>query len=481
MDPRQWAQVIAGLRGFLSYPRWMFLKDLESTYVFCTNAYARVLGLEQEGIFGKTDYDLFPEEIARSFREEDGEVLRLGIPQTMEAHPLHADGSLRWVRTTKSTYRDENNRPIGIMGDIEDITEEWHHRSEQTRLNAILRTTADLISTATMELQITYMNASGRRVLGWPNDEDPSDHRIPDVHPAWAAKIVIETAIPQALEEGSWSGESAILTKDGTEIPVSQVLMVHKNAKGIPEYFSTIMRDIREARSLRDALAQNEARLLEAQRLAHFGHWEINHSTELAVYSQEAARIFEFDPMKSPLAAGQLEKIIHDRLHPEDRKRAFNAFRDSVRGHTAYDMAYRLVFPDQRTKHIHAQGQSSYDEQGKAERSIGTVQDVTDQVNQKKRLEEYSSRLEQMVDQRTDELRAALFAAETANREKSSFYERMSHKLYTPLNSILGFTQLLEAETNPALPRDQRDSIMEIMSAGRHLQKLVDTLLDYSS
>jgi len=61
---------------------------------------------------------------------------------------------------------------------------------------------------------------------------------------------------------------------------------------------------------------------------------------------------------------------------------------------------------------------------------------------------------------------------------KSEFLSRMSHELKTPLHSVLGFAQLLEMSQNPALSEEQQQSIDQITSAGRHLLKLIEEVLD---
>jgi signal transduction histidine kinase len=67
--------------------------------------------------------------------------------------------------------------------------------------------------------------------------------------------------------------------------------------------------------------------------------------------------------------------------------------------------------------------------------------------------------------------------AEQANRAKNEFLSRTSHELRTPLNAILGFGQLLEMDE---LPEHQQASVEDILSAGRHLLKLIDEVLDIS-
>ncbi|WP_374937739.1 response regulator [Pseudanabaena sp. BC1403] len=114
--------------------------------------------------------------------------------------------------------------------------------------------------------EILWHNKQLRKLR--PEIGDPKDHRIvTDCHPDWVNKIISEQALPVAIQEGSWSGELALLDGKGGEIPVSQVIIAHKSADGIVENFSTIMRDISDRKQAEFQLQRAYEELIRATRL----------------------------------------------------------------------------------------------------------------------------------------------------------------------------------------------------------------------
>ena len=89
-------------------------------------------------------------------------------------------------------------------------------------------------------------------------------------------------------------------------------------------------------------------------------------------------------------------------------------------------------------------------------------------------------RLERELAERTRDAKKAQFEAEAATMAKSDFLANMSHELRTPLNSIIGFSEVLEDQLLGSLNESQRENVMYILKAGRHLLSLINDILDLS-
>ena len=93
-------------------------------------------------------------------------------------------------------------------------------------------------------------------------------------------------------------------------------------------------------------------------------------------------------------------------------------------------------------------------------------------------LQESFETLEDKVQQRTEELAIAKEKAEVANQAKSTFIANMSHELRSPLNAILGFSQLMLR--TKALPTEQYENAGIIYRSGDYLLTLINNILDLS-
>jgi PAS domain S-box-containing protein len=144
---------------------------------------------------------------------------------------------------------------------ILDITERRLAEERQAQLAAILEATTDFVGSADPEGRTLYINGAGRQLVGIDDDEDLSATSFCQFYPAWVERLLVEEAVPAATQHGSWAGETALQHRDGCEIPVSQVLLVHKNAIGAVVMVSTIARDIRARRKAEERIRSYQTQL----------------------------------------------------------------------------------------------------------------------------------------------------------------------------------------------------------------------------
>lgn len=127
-----------------------------------------------------------------------------------------------------------------------DITERVLSDRHKDRLLAILESAKDFISIADVDGRIVFYNKAAIEMLELADGENIEDILISDTHPEEIARRTQLEALPVAREKGIWKGESVLLSRQGKHIPVSQIIVSHKNENDEVEYFSTIMRDITE-------------------------------------------------------------------------------------------------------------------------------------------------------------------------------------------------------------------------------------------
>jgi PAS domain S-box-containing protein len=108
--------------------------------------------------------------------------------------------------------------------------------------------------------------------------------------------------------------------------------------------------------------------------------------------------------------------------------------------------------------------------------AIAVIQDISERKEAERVLANYQHTLEAEIVERTEQLQQAAFAAEAANRAKSTFLANMSHELRTPLNAILGFAQIIEP--SPNLTAEDRENLRIIHRSGEHLLTLINQALD---
>jgi len=129
-------------------------------------------------------------------------------------------------------------------------------------------------------------------------------------------------------------------------------------------------------RELAAQLEVEHRRLMAAQRIARIGSWEADLATSEVLWSDETHRIFETDPATFAVTHERFLNLVH----PEDRADVRDAFDKSLSRQTVCTIQHRLLLSNARIKYVEERWHCVFDAQGKANRVVGTCQDITERT-----------------------------------------------------------------------------------------------------
>ncbi|HEY3323029.1 MAG TPA: PAS domain S-box protein [Planctomycetota bacterium] len=348
--------------------------------------------------------------------------------------------------------RMEANGRTFLQATVRDITEQKRQEEERGRMLAILDESTDFIGIADMQGNLKYHNPAAKKLVGLPVGADLAHLKIRDIHPGWAAKLVEEDGIPTVLKTGSWRRENAVLHRNGTEIPVSQVLVVHRDSSGKPQFLSTIMRDITaqklaeaELQKLSRAVEQSPASIVITDPQGIIEYVNPKFTAVTGYTAQEA-----LGKNSRILKSGELPAALYTELWTTitaGREWRGEFHNKKKNGESFWEAASISPIIDKAGTLIHF---------------VAVKEDIT----ARKRTEA--------------ELLAAKAAAENANRAKSTFLANMSHELRTPLNAIIGFSGILRKNKAGNLRQNDLMYLERVEDNGKHLLELINSILDLS-
>jgi diguanylate cyclase (GGDEF)-like protein/PAS domain S-box-containing protein len=139
-----------------------------------------------------------------------------------------------------------------------------------------------------------------------------------------------------------------------------------------------------------EALHKSEANLKEAQHIAEIGSWELDLITHTLFWSDEVYRMFNLEPQEFDASY----KSFLENIHPEDEAIVDKAYTDSVKNKTPYDIVHRLLLKDGTIKFVHERCHTFFDAAGRAVRSMGTIQDITELKQAEEKLRKLSRAVE---------------------------------------------------------------------------------------
>src|SRR5580704_11258352 len=298
---------------------------------------------------------IHPEDRQRLVELRD-RAARDGMDLDVEHRLLMPNGDIRYLHVVAHAghYNSGNREYVGI---VSDITERKRAEEERQALSSNLQESKAWLEEAQRVAHLGYWvwDLETNQVI-WSEETYRIFGLSPQTGPFQVAKVgemihpddreaVFRTA-DRAIRSGTRADcEHRLLRPDGEMRVVHSLGDVRKTSEGRTQMFGTTQditdrkRADEERQTLSSALQQSNARLQEAQRVAHIGHFQWDLIANRMVFSDELHRIFESYPQEGPIDV----ELIREMIHPEDRERTFQITEEAIRDGVHVDVEYRIV------------------------------------------------------------------------------------------------------------------------------------------
>ena len=160
----------------------------------------------------------------------------------------------RFCSLTLTPYTEDSGHSTGILISIRDLTALKESKLRQQQLLEIIEATPNFVSMVSVDGDVVYVNPALRNLIPRNVDSGQPVNHLHQHYPKWALGKIINEAIPTATAQGTWQGETALLTWDGQEIPVAQTVTIHFDEQGEVKLLSMIASDIRRQKELEQEL-----------------------------------------------------------------------------------------------------------------------------------------------------------------------------------------------------------------------------------
>ncbi len=361
--------------------------NIQTGEVIVSPEYATMLGYDPATFVETNAYwieRLHPDdrEIAANIYQE---YIAGNLPEyKVEFRQRTLSGEWKWILSLgKIVEWDEAGNPLRMLGTHTDISDRKLTEEQAQRRLDILEAARDVIASADREGRITYLNQTGKSILGIDSTTDIYNTHIPDYHPPHVAEFILQKALPQCIQQGYWSGETIFRRRDGTEFPVLQMIVCHRGSDNNVNQFSTIARDISDLKQaekerLLSEQVRNELKLLEnILDIVLAGYWDWDIPKHYEYLSPSFKQMFGYEDHE----IANLPESWQQLIFPEDLPKAIEAFERHVQSHgeIPYYNEVRYRHKDGSTVWVICSGQViEWDSEGNPIRMIGCHIDISD-------------------------------------------------------------------------------------------------------
>ena len=179
-----------------SIPDLIFYKNPEGVYIGCNEAFGKLVGKHVSKIANRTDYDLFPKDVADFFREKDTQMLATLQPTANEEWVRYPDGRSVLLDTLKAPFADPEGKVLGILGISRDVTNrnaaEVALKEAKADAEAATKAKGDFLASMSHEIRTPMNGITGMADLLAQTDlDDDQKHMLKTIRDSGNALITV--------------------------------------------------------------------------------------------------------------------------------------------------------------------------------------------------------------------------------------------------------------------------------------------------
>ncbi|MDO8725306.1 MAG: PAS domain S-box protein [Candidatus Methanoperedens sp.] len=369
----------------------IIIHDIECKVTSWNHASEKIFGWTAEEITGKHLLRILVPEESRAQMQRIACNIDRDDTSYFEPELFRKDGRRMNASMTVSNLRDENQNVIGNSWIIKDITErkqaEEMLKTLSLRNEAILASVPEIIMEVDENKVYKWANKAGYQFFGDDVIGKEAAIYFEGEQKTYEVVMPLFEGCEDVIYIESWQRR-----KDGEKRLLAWWCRVLKDSKGNITGALSTARDITESKQMEIALKENEARLSEAQRIAHLGNWEWNVKTNELHWAEENYRVFGLSRDVKP----SLEAFLNT-IHPDDLKLVQKSMDDALHG-KPYDVDMHIIRPDGQEGIVNAKGEVFFDEENRPIRMSGTVQDITERKQEEEKLKLFHDLIEKSND-----------------------------------------------------------------------------------
>ena len=437
-------------------PVGIFRTDPEGNTTYVNPKYLELSGLSSEEAYGNGWLNAVHPEDRGKLSETWLNDLKSKNESSAEYRFVEPDGSIIWV-IGKAVPELIGNEVIGYIGTITDITDRKHVedrlRSSEERLKILFEYAPDAYYLNDLKGNIIDGNIAAEKLLGYDKNELIGKNLLKlnllslEQLPR-AAKLLVKSSLGKA----AGPDEFVLNRKDESKVTVE--IITHPVKIKDQTLVLGIARDISERKRTEKVIRESE----EKYRSIFENVQDVYYETSID------GTILEVSPSIEILSKGQyrmddlIGKSIFD-FYSESKERQALLTVLQERGAI---MDYEITLKNRDGSHVPCSISSKicFDDQGRPEKIIGSIHDITDRKNA------------------TEKLKLAKEKAEASDNLKTAFLNNISHEVRTPLNGILGFAEIM-SQTELS-EKEKKDSLSMLHDSSDRLLETITNYMDIS-